>query len=143
MLVKTDTISRLPSTAANGTLLTGYNVNSGSSTAPALQVTSYNVVGAMTIPASGTAARIASRIHIPTGLHVVGDAIEVQFGDITTPGPGGLTGATRTSSSAPGDFVVQSAPVVIGPQQYGVIHRWSLTEAAAPSYELELDWIEA
>lgn len=142
VLVKTDTINRNPSTAANGTAITPTNPNSGSNSVSALAIQAFNAAGVMTLPASGAAARVAARAHLPTGLHVVGDSLEVQFGDIVQAGTGGLTGATRTSASAPGAFVVEAEPVIIGPGGWAVIHRWSLTEAGAPSFEWTLTWAE-
>jgi hypothetical protein len=141
-LVVLDTVTRNPSTAANGTAIVPTNPNSGSNTTSALAIQAFNNAGAMTIPAAGALARTAARAHVPTGLHVVGDSIEVQFGDAVAPGTGGLTGSTRTSASAPGAFVVEAEPVIIGPQGWAVIHRWSLSEAGAPSYEWTLGWTE-
>lgn len=142
MLVVTDTVTRAPTTASTGTAMTPVNVNSGSNTAAALAIQAYNVTGAMTIPTSSGNARAVSRVHFPTGLHVVGDSLIAVFGQDIQPGTGGLTGSTRTTASAPGEFVAHSAPVVIGPLGWAVVHRWSLTEAGAPSYEFEVGWAE-
>lgn len=142
LLVKLDSINRNPSTAANGTGLTPVNANSGSSTGSALAIQAYNAAGAMTIPASSATARTVARAHFATGLHVVGDSLTAQFGADPQAATGGLTGATRTSSSAPGQFLAAAPAVVIGPLGWAVIHRWSLTEAGAPTYEYELGWTE-
>lgn len=136
-----DTVTRNPTTVANGTALAPTS-NSGASKASALAIQAFNAAGAMTIPAAGAAAFTASRVHVSTGLHVVGDEIRVQFGEVASPGTGGLTGSTRTSASAPGAFVSGSAPVIIPPLGWLVCHRWSLTEAAAPTYEYEIGWNE-
>lgn len=136
-----DTVTRNPSTAANGTALVPVS-NSGRATQSALAIQAFNAAGAMTIPAAGAASFSVSRVHFATGLHVVGDLLKIQFGDLVQQGPGGLTGATRTTASSPGSFVAESAPVVIPPLGWLVCHRWSLTEAGAPSYEYELAWLE-
>lgn len=140
-LFVSDTVTRNPSTAANGTALVPTS-NSGQAKQAALALQAFNAGGAMTIPAAGVAAFTESRVHIATGLHVVGDELRIQFGEPAAPGTGGLTGATRTAASAPGNFVAASAPVIIPPLGWLVCHRWSLSEAAAPSYEYELGWTE-
>lgn len=141
MLFVADFINRNPTTAANGTALTASS-NSGTSKTAALAIQAYNAAGAMTIPAAGANSFQVSRVHLPTGLHVVGDELRVQFGEPIGPGTGGLTGSTRTTASAPGGFVAESAPIVIPPLGWLVCHRWSLSEAGAPTYEYELGWTE-
>ena len=141
LLFVADFVTRNPSTAANGTALAPTS-NSGTAKSAALAIQAFNAAGAMTIPAAGANAFSVSRVHVPTGLHVVGDELRIQFGESVGPGTGGLTGATRTSASAPGGFVAQSAPIVIPPLGWLVCHRWSLTEAGAPSYEYEIGWNE-
>lgn len=142
VLVKLDTINRNPSTVANGTSVLPSNPNGGSNSGSALAIQAFNAAGAMTIPASSAAARTVARAHLATGLHVVGDSLTVQFGADPQAATGGLTGSTRTSGSAPGEFQAAANPVVIGPLGWAVIYRWSLTEAAASTYEYELGWSE-
>lgn len=137
--VKTDTIVRSPSTVANGTTLTNVNTNQDDGTASQAVVIAYNNAGAMTIPASSAFARQVARGHAATGLHFAGDSIILQFGASERSSTPGLT-AVR--ASGPSQTVCDVAPVIIGPQQTAVIYRWSLTEAAAVTYEYELAWWE-
>lgn len=138
-LVKLDTIDRSPTTASTGTTLTNVNVNMDDASASNAVVIAYNGSGAMTIPASSASARKAARAHATTGLHFAGDVIVVQFGATERSSTMGLT-AVR--ASGPSQTVCDAAPVVIGPGQTAVIYRWSLSEAAAVSYEYELSWFE-
>lgn len=139
LLAVLDTIDRSPSTAANGTAATPVNVNSDDATGSALSVIGYNAGGAMTIPAASGSSRRASRLHAATGLHFAGDSIVFKFGCEPDGATQGLT-AVRAVGAA--KTIAAGAPVIIGPQQTCVLHRWSLTEAGAPSYEWELRWWE-
>lgn len=139
ILVKVDTINRFTSTAANSTQMTPVNVNGDDSTGSVVVAFAYNG-NATTVPASSQAARTVTRAHLPTGIGLVGDEYVVQFGATERQSIAGLTAAKAT---APGRYVVDGAPVVFGPQQWCVIHRWSLTEATnLQSYEFELGWWE-
>lgn len=137
-LFKGDSIVRSPSTAANGTAMTPVNVNMDDATSAVLAPIGFNN-NVMTLPAASGSARVLGRAHAATGLGFAGDSIIVQFGASERSSTMGLTavravGACQTVCDAP--------PIVIGPQQTVVIHRWSLTEAAAVSYEFELGWWE-
>lgn len=134
-----DTISRSPTTASSGTTLTPVNVNGDDTSSAALLPIVYNAGGAMTIPAASTSKRILGHAHAATGLHFAGDLIEVRFDGMPGDSTMGLTAVRAVGANS---TVCHHAPVIIGPQQTVVIHRWSLTEAGAPSYALELGWFE-
>lgn len=138
-VAKVDYIVRSPSTAANGTTLTPVNVNGDEGGASEATVIAFANAGAMTIPAASASARVAGRAHAATGLHFAGDEIVVQFGATERSSTAGLT-AVR--ASGPSRTVCDMPPIVLGPQQTLVIHRWSLTEAAAIAYEYDLGWWE-
>jgi hypothetical protein len=138
-LVKLDYISRVPTTAASGTAMTPVNVNGDDATGSAMSALAFNNSGAMTIAAASPSARVAARAHLATGIGLVGDEYILQFGASERSSSAALTAAKAV---APGRYVADAAPVIFGPQQYAVIHRWSLTEAGPPSYEFELGWWE-
>ena len=138
-LVKIDTINRFPSTAANGTTMTPVNTNGDDNTGSTAVIQAFNNAGAMTIAAASAAARVVGRAHLPTGIIIVGDEYIVQSGASERSSMPGLTAVDATQPRrVVGDF----APIIVGPQQFAVIHRWSLTEAAAVGYEFELGWWE-
>lgn len=142
-IVALDTVTRTPTTASTGTALVAKNVNGGSDESAAMSWQAYNATGAMTIPSPGASVRYVARGHVPTGLHVVGDLIALKFGgDNFTGGIGAGVAAARTSSASPGTFNCVTNPVIIGPGQWCVVHRWSLTEAGAPTFEYEINWSE-
>ncbi len=138
-LIKLDYISRVPSTAANGTALTAVNVNGDDGTGSQMSALAFNAGGAMTLPAASPSARVAGRAHVAYGIGLAGDEIILQFGATERASSAALTAAKAV---APGRYIADAAPIVFGPQQYCVIHRWSLSEAGAPSYEYELGWWE-
>jgi hypothetical protein len=137
---KLDKIERFPTTAANMTVLTAVNVNMDSAVASVAKVASYANAGAMTIPAASTAARVAGRAKIPTGLGIVGDEYVVTFGQLDWPGVGGLTAAR---AAVPARLISNAAPIIIGPGQTLVVHQWWVTAATTvETHEFELGWWE-
>jgi len=138
--VRLDVGNRVPTTAANRTLLAPTNVNMASGRTSIAQAYSYANAGAMTIPASTANARTVARICLPTSLGIANDEYIVKFGgeDIS-----GVPGLTAVRAAAPARIMAQCAPCAIGPGQSLVIHRWWLTEATnAPTFEFELGWWE-
>lgn len=138
-LVKLDTIDRSPTTASTGTTLTPVNVNMDDSSASNAVIIAYNATASMTVAASSASARKVTRAHAATGLGFAGDSLIVQFGATEASSTMGLTAVRAVGAS---QTVCEAAPVIIGPQQTAVLYRWSLTEAAAVSYEYELSWFE-
>lgn len=140
-LVQLDSASR--AATANNVASTPVNVNSDDTTGSVAAIQAFNA-GSLTVPAPVTGAttqRNVSRIRIPTGINVIGDEVVVQFGAVSQALATGPLTAIRAAQ--PCRFVAHGAPVVIGPQQFCIIYRWSLTEATtAPSYEWELGWFE-
>ncbi len=138
-LVKLDYINRSPSTAANGTLMTPVNVNSDDNTGSICAPIGFNL-NVMTIPASSPSARTVARAHVPYGIGLAGDEIILQFGATERSASAALTAAKAT---APGRYIADAPPVIIGPQQWAVIYRWSLTELTnVANFEFELGWWE-
>ena len=133
-----DNIPREPTTAANRTLLTPVNVNGCFSNGAWAVPMCYSVSAAMTIPASSGASRIVSRASIPWR-HVSRDTCTIQFGGMKQVQTGGLTGAKATAISS---ATANCPPVVIGPQQWVVIHLWNPGAGGGPTYEFELTWWE-
>lgn len=92
---------------------------------------------ALTLPVSSNAAIVASRIKIPVGLNVVGDIYEVLFGKKTR--YYGSPPLTAIKAAQPAAYVAHAPQIIVPPNWWVTIHRWSLTEAtAAPSYEYEI-----
>lgn len=137
-LIVLDPADRTPS--ANTTTIRGVNVNGDDSTASPADIEAFNA-GALTVPAAGKLARQAARIKMPVGLNIIGDVYEVQFGGVDQ----GMAAPPLTAIKAaqPAKVVAHAAPVIVGPGQWCVIHRWALTEATTPpSYEWELGYFE-
>ena len=138
--MKLDYIRRDASTAANRTVLTPVNVNGDSTRGSACQPYSFSAAAAMTIPAASGAARIVSRCTIPSSLAVVGDEYFIQFGATDHTSVAGLTAARATAVARLG---TTAAPIIIGPQQWLVIHMWWLTiTTTTPIFEFEAGWWE-
>lgn len=138
LALKIDPGNRLPT--AGNVAVTPANVNADSSNASIANVQAFNAA-ALTVPASSASARTVGRVKVPTGVNVIGDEYVLQFGGVDYQSSSPPLTAIRAAQ--PARFVDHCAPIVIGPQQYLVIHRWSLTEAtAAPSYEYEIGWWE-
>lgn len=137
--IKKSGSSREPTTAANRTLLTSVPAKTGATSIA--RAMSYANAGAMTVPAAGASDPILARICVPTGLGVSGDEYVLFFG-----GPNGVDssrGGAAVRATDPGRIVAHGPPIVIGPGEWVVIHRWWLTEATnAPAFEFELGWWE-
>lgn len=139
-MVRTDTINRVPTTAANRTLLTANNGNMDSGTAAVTNAFSFANAGAMTVPASSSSSRVAARSMIATSLGITGDQYTVQFGTVDQQGGTSLT-AVRATACA--NLNVHAQPVIIGPGQSAVVHMWWLTAATtAATFEFDIGWWE-
>jgi len=125
--IKIDNVSRVPS--ANFSLLAPVNARLRSTAGqPKLWVPS---AGVPTVPASGESARLVSRGTLRSVISVTLDEYVMRFGGIDGAGAASASGAGRYPSDAP--------PVVLGPQEYAVIHLWQPGGATNPlSFEFEL-----
>jgi hypothetical protein len=136
-VLQLDSANRTPT--AGAVTLTPVNVNADSSASSVAAVQAFSAA-ALTVPPTTTTSRTVGRGRIPTGVNIIGDEYVLQCG-VDCPGPSGVLTAIRAAQ--PARLLAGMAPIVIGPQQYLVIYRWSLTEATtAPSYEYELGWWE-
>jgi hypothetical protein len=133
-----DTVNRYTS---GGTLIgpggtaTPSNVN-GDSSAQALGGVYYATSAVITSPAAGANSRLVARGVLRSVIPAVNDEMLVVFGD-ASPGAGSSSGtnAGRTGTNAP--------PVIIGPQEWGVMTVWLPSNAiTALSYEFEIGWAE-
>ncbi len=131
--VKVDGKDRTPT--ANNATRTPSNVNGDSNAASIADVEAFSA-GAITVPASGTAARTVSRCRIPTGLGITGDEYVVQFGSYDH---SVIPGNTAVRATDVARRLVAAPPVIIGPGQWGIIFMWWITAAAnTPNFEYEL-----
>ena len=141
LTVRTDTVAMVPT--ANNVQIGGgagaqtlVSTNHNDNTAPNVNLWAFNA-GAMTVPASSASARRVGRIRIPTGLGIVGDEYEVQFGAVDRNSQ--VPGMTAVRASSPARFVAHAAPIILQPQMWAVITAWWLTAAtSAPSFEYEI-----
>lgn len=89
--------------------------------------------GAMTIPAPTARSRFVDRGRIATGLGIIGDGYEFQFGGDNTPTKSPLAVARATD---PANLGCVMLPATIGPGQWLFLYLWWLTAATtAPSFE--------
>lgn len=132
-----DNGSRTPATKTD---LTPRNVCGPSGEASVLTLCQYAAGGAFTVTAPTGNVRYV-RCSMPTSLGIVGDEYIIKFGaPEDVPITPGLTAVRATAAAR---IVAYCAPVIVGPGQSFVIHRWWQTEATnAPTYELELGWYE-
>lgn len=122
-----DTGSRLPT--ANFTLLTPANTNFRSSRGSVAQVWVPNA-GTITIPAN-TNRRLVGRGSLRQAISVTLDEYELRFG-ADSAGP-------AVSGQSVGRSVSTCAPVILGPQEWCVIHLWQPSGATnALSCELDM-----
>ncbi len=132
--VKVDNGNRVPT--ANATAITPVNPNmdiGAGSGAPAGVVYVPNG-GIPTVPAA-VSARLIGRGSLRQVIPVVLDELELRFGAVDGPGAVVATGAGRYVTSAP--------PVVIGPQQFALLHLWLPSGTTSPlTFEFETAWVE-
>lgn len=134
MAVEVDNVNRAP-TAGNGTL-TIVNANMDDATGSIANAFGFNIAttSMMTVPSAGAAARQVTQCMLKSQIPVVRDSLEAYFGAVE--GAGGTMGTTG------GRFVTNCAPVIIGPQQFVLIHVWAPSAAADPNTEYEMAWWE-
>jgi hypothetical protein len=127
-----DTANRAPT--ANFSLLTPVNMNFRSGRGPVGQVWIPSA-GIPTVPAAVN-ARLVARGSLRQAISVTLDEYILRFGaQDGSPAVAGGTGVGRYASDAP--------PVVLGPQEFCVIHLWQPSAVTnALSVELETGWYE-
>jgi hypothetical protein len=138
-LMKIDSASRFPALPTGAVALTPVNLNQGGNGQSFSGTVYAFTAAAITLPAEADAKTIG-RVCIPTGIKVVGDVQEIQFGGADD--NGGNAPLTAIRATQPARFVANCGAFCIPPGKAGVIHRWALTESGAPSYEYQLDMVQ-
>jgi hypothetical protein len=134
----TDTGNRTPT--GGNVAITPVNTNADSSNGTIAVVNAFSAA-ALTVPAA-VSAKTVGRAHIPFATAtpgIAGDEYVVQFGAVDMMPSASAPATTRTG---PCRMVTNAPPIVLGPQQYLVIHRWSAGETGSSSFEYELAWWE-
>jgi hypothetical protein len=127
-----DVISRFTS---GGSKITPISPNSGV-TAGSIAAF-YDASTAIVAPAASGGVRRVGTLMPRTAIPVVGDHILVEFG-----GLGGLSGSV-TNGTAALTLLFQHAPVVIQPGHSFLLYVWAASMSTAPSFEYDVEWIEA
>lgn len=128
--VTLDTIAR----ASAGTPVTmiGANIDAAS------QGPNTSVLYNPTVAAAGPNVRQAGRSVIKAATPVVGDEYLLLFGSVEKAGP------IIASTTVAGRYIVPMAPLALGGGgfQTALIHLWSTSSTAAPSFEFEVGLVE-
>ncbi len=118
---------------------TPVNLNSGYPSTTGAVVQSF-AAGAITIPAAVGTRRLQQIFTMPTGVTVIHDTFQVDFGGESMNVKNGGAAARATDAA---HLAVSAAPVAIGPQTTAWINMWWVTQAAnVPSYEFCLTYAE-
>ncbi len=132
MVVRVDNINRAPT--ANNASLTVVNPNMDDMTGTIANVQAF-AAGTLTLPAAGPSIRTAARAWMRHCIPVTQDELICMFGGIEAGGGTVGTTAGRVVSAAPA--------VVIGPQQWALIHIYFPGNATtAGAFEYDLGWWE-
>jgi hypothetical protein len=134
--VKTDNVPRFPTSAASTyTAATPVNANNNSTRGAVGQLWVPNGAVA-TIPASGGSARLVDRVQLKGGPTLVLDQYELLFcAPDNAQGGGYLTTVSKYSERV--------SPVILGPQEYAVVHLWFPGGATNPfTFEFSTSWRE-
>lgn len=115
-----------------GTALTVQNVNQD--TTASSGVTGF--CGAVVASAATASRRIIDHIVFRGTIDVVEDVYEIVFGAVNT----GSGAPSRAATVA--DFSRGTAPVVIGPGQSLLVHQWSASQSAGPTWQVTLGYVE-
>jgi hypothetical protein len=128
--VTADTIAR----ATAGTVVSVASPNTDALDQGAITQVLYNP----TVAAAGPNARQIARATVKVGTPVVGDEYLFVFGSVEK------AGAVIASTTVAGRYVIPMPPVVLGGggNQTALLHLWSATSSAAPSFEFEIGLIE-
>jgi hypothetical protein len=94
--------------------------------------------GTLTVPTTSVdgRAKTLGRCRIATGLGIVGDEYEFQFGSEHR--DAGYQGLTAAELATPARKVGHFAPAFAEPGQWLVFYMWWLTAAGTPSFEYEV-----
>lgn len=126
--IRVDAAGKDRTPTANSSLLGPVNVNADDSTGSQAQIWAPNA-GTITVPAASGSARLVSRGTLKVGISVTLEEYLLAFGCVDGPSAGV---AAQTQ-------VDRSPPMVLGPQQFAVIHLWQPGAATNPlSFEFEL-----
>ena len=125
-----DTVAR----ATAGTVVSMVNPNIDS----VQQGPNTQVLYTPTVAAAGGNVRQAARATLKVGAPVVGDEYLLVFGTVEK------SSSLIASTTIAGRYVVPLPPIIIGGGgfQTALIHLWSVTSSAAPSFEFEVGLLE-
>lgn len=117
---------------SGGTAITPVNANGDVGAASIARL----AFGALTLAASSSAARVLGRAPVRTIAPLVNDKFLLSFGSLPD------VAAQNYALATAGAFTAGFPPIVIGPNQVLTVHSWGTAQAAAPTFELEMGWIE-
>lgn len=117
---------------SGGSVITPVNPNGDVGAASVARV----AFGALTLAASSSAARILGRAPVRTIAPLVNDKYLLTFGSLPD------VASQNYALATAGAFTAGFPPIIIGPNQVLSVHSWGTAQAAAPSFELEMGWIE-
>lgn len=132
--------SALHNPTASTAVLTSNNVSGNAPNASIATLNSFSGGSQTIATVSNNSARQVGQTTLNQHIPVAGDEYICYFGSVdpTPPSPG--TAAAITIS---GKYTSALAPMIIGPQQYGVIFLWEPgVTTTAPTFEFELGWWE-
>jgi hypothetical protein len=128
--VTLDTVAR----ASAGTPVTMVNPNIDS----VQQGPNTQVIYNPTVAAAGGNVRQAARATLKVATPVVGDEYLLVFGTVEK------VGGAIASATVAGRYVIPMPPIILGGGgfQTALVHLWSVTSSAAPSFEYEIGLLE-
>jgi hypothetical protein len=126
-----DSASRYTS---GGTACTPVNVNMGVANTTGAKI--YDASSAIVSPTSSAYVRIVGNTMLRTAIPVVGDVYTLDFGGVAASGHGVTNGTSALN------VLAGHVPVVLGPGHTFLMFLWSASQAAAPTYEYEVVYIE-
>jgi hypothetical protein len=127
------TVDNTPRASA-GTPVAMVNTNQDAQDQSPITTVLYNP----TVSAASGSVRQVARATVKVATPVVGDEYLFKFGSVDPPG------SLIASTTVAGRYVIPMPPVCIGPGniQVALLHLWSVTSSAAPSFEFEVGLLE-
>jgi hypothetical protein len=128
--IKVDNVSRYTS---GGSIITPVSTNMDiANTGTVAQMWA----GALTLTAAGSSARIVARGTLRGVIPTINDSYVINCGGMDG-------GGSLASAAASGRAVDSCPPIIIGPQQFALVHLWFPSNAAtAGQFEFEVGWWE-
>lgn len=116
---------------SGGSVITPVNVNGAASGASRAAI----YFGAITAAAATASAKLVFNHMVNPTIPVVKDTMIIAFGSTTDGNYANVTSVNKT-------VALSAPPIVIGPGQFLVIEMWGASNAAAPAFEFQLDYVE-